>query len=61
MSTKEFDKDACQIGKQLNIEVSSMDELEVKLEEMNLALGLNMKTGAWVVFNSNQEVLAEVE
>lgn len=55
-----LDKEAIELGKQLNLEVSSIDELADLLDEMSLILGMD-SNGAWVVLNSSKEVLAKVE
>jgi hypothetical protein len=55
-----LDLEAIELGKQLSIEVYSIEELDSKLAEMDLVLGLDMD-GSWVVLNSENEILAKVE
>jgi len=56
----QINKEAIELGKQLNLKVSSMDELADLLDEMGLILGMD-SSGAWVVLNSSKEFLAKVE
>jgi hypothetical protein len=55
-----LDLEGIELGKQLNIVVSSIDELSDKLEDMGLMLGMD-PSGSWVVLNTEKEVLAKVE
>jgi hypothetical protein len=52
-----LDLEGIELGKQLGIVVSSLDELADKVEKMNLILALN-ENAAWVVINSENEILA---
>jgi hypothetical protein len=61
MDWSEFDQDAIQLGKQVGIEVSNIEDLEEKLTEMNLILCLDVTDGSWIVVNSDNEILAKVE
>jgi hypothetical protein len=52
-----LDLEGIELGKQLGIVVSSLDELADKVEKMNLILALD-EYASWVVINSENEILA---
>ncbi len=55
-----LDLEGIELGKQLGIVVSSLDELAIKVEENNMILTLD-EDMSWVVINSANEILAKVE
>jgi len=55
-----LDLEGIELGKQLGINVSSLEELDTQLCEMDLVLSLD-QNASWVVLNSKNEILAKVE